>query len=301
MSLELFIVILYLLGCIAIGILASRKVLGSSEEYWVAGRRVGTWVNAVAIMATLATLVFVFYVAFGGMIAITWTDVMQGALMFIVVIGAALAMTARTGSPMELMQQATTVAPELGQVAQQPVTSYLGSFVLWAAAIPVIPHIVMRVFTAKDAHSARLSLNIAMVIYSVMILAGVLAIVPVGKMLFPDLVVEACELSGRPSFVDCGRRNLSRGTIHTRHASALGNSLRIARERSGHVARRPLRPGKPRGDSCQHHEITSIKRQNADFEETALIKADSLCFIYPIFNPRCFSGICVQNKAARRF
>ncbi len=75
----------------------------------------------------------------------------------------------------------------MGRVAEQPLTSYLGSFVLWAAAIPVIPHIVMRVFTAKDAHSARLSLNIAMVIYSVMILAGVLAIVPVGKMLFPDL------------------------------------------------------------------------------------------------------------------
>lgn len=292
MTFEFFIVLLYLLACIAIGILASRKVLGSREEYWVAGRRIGTWVNAMAIMATLAsggsiigvmglayargvpyslalfagavlgfplaailvakplrnfgkftitdflvfryphplmrvcvpllivvsftvyivaqmkaagitanvllgmkyehavtlaTLVFVFYVSFGGMIAITWTDVVQGALMFIVVLGTAFAMTAASGSPVELMQQATAVAPELGSVAEQPLTSYLGSFVLWAAAIPVIPHIVMRVFTAKDAHSARLSLNIAMVIYSVMILAGVLAIVPVGKMHFPDL------------------------------------------------------------------------------------------------------------------
>lgn len=292
MSLEFSIVILYLLACIAIGILASRKVLGSREEYWVAGRRIGTWVNAMAIMATLAsggsiigvmglayargipyslalfagavlgfplaallvakplrnfgkftitdflvfryphllirvlvplliivsftvyivaqmkaagitanvllgmeyktavtlaTLVFVFYVAFGGMIAITWTDVVQGVLMFIVVIGTALAMTARSGSPMAVMHQATSLAPELGRVAEQPLTSYLGSFVIWAAAIPVIPHIVMRVFTAKDAHSARLSLNIAMVVYSIMILAGVLAIVPVGKMHFPNL------------------------------------------------------------------------------------------------------------------
>lgn len=292
MTFEFFIVVLYLLGCIALGLLASRKVLGSREEYWVAGRRIGTAVNAMAIMATLAsggsiigvmglayargipyslalfagavlgfplaallvakplrnfgkftitdflvfryphpimrvlvpllivvsftvyivaqmkaagitanvllgmeyrfavtlaTLVFVFYVSFGGMIAITWTDVMQGALMFLVVLGTALAMLSRSGSPISLMQQATSLTPELGQVAQQPLTSYLGSFVLWAAAIPVIPHIVMRVFTAKDAHSARLSLNLAMVIYSVMILAGVLAIVPVGKMLFPDL------------------------------------------------------------------------------------------------------------------
>ncbi len=292
MSLELFVVILYLLACIAIGILASRKVLGSREEYWVAGRRIGTWVNAMAIMATLASggsiigvmglayargipyslalfagavlgfplaailvarplrnfgkftitdflvfryphaivrvlvpvlivvsftvyivaqmkaagitanvllgmdyhfavtlaaLVFVFYVAFGGMIAITWTDVMQGALMLFVVLGTAFVMVVRAGSPLNLVQQATAVAPALGEVANQPFTSYLGSFVLWAAAIPIIPHIVMRVFTAKDAQGARLSLNIAMIIYSVMILAGVLAIVPVGKVHFPNL------------------------------------------------------------------------------------------------------------------
>jgi sodium/pantothenate symporter len=51
----------------------------------------------------------------------------------------------------------------------------------------VIPHIVMRVFTARDGRSAQLSLNLAMVAYSVMILAAVLAIVPVGKLAFPDL------------------------------------------------------------------------------------------------------------------
>jgi sodium/pantothenate symporter len=51
----------------------------------------------------------------------------------------------------------------------------------------VIPHIVMRVFTARDGRSAQLSLNFAMLAYSVMILAAVLAIVPVGKLGFPGL------------------------------------------------------------------------------------------------------------------
>jgi sodium/pantothenate symporter len=91
------------------------------------------------------------------------------------------------GTPAALMTQAASVAPELGAVANRPWSSYVGSFVLWAAAIPVIPHIVMRVFTAKDARGARLSLNIAMMIYSVMILSAVLAIVPVGKIHFPNL------------------------------------------------------------------------------------------------------------------
>lgn len=292
MLVERFLVVLYLAGCVGIGIYASRRVLGSRDEYWVAGRRIGTTINSMAIMASLAsggsiigvmglaysqgipatlalfagavlgfplasmlvakqlrnfgkytitdflafrypsvvvrylvpsviviaftiyivaqlkaagitanallgipydtalviaTLVFVIYVSFGGMLAITWTDVIQGMLMLVVVVGTAMAMMWRLGSPAELMQQATSVAPELGQVSEQPVASYLGYFVIWATAIPVIPHIVMRVFTAKDADGARLSLNLAMLAYSVMILTAVLAIVPVGKLQFPGL------------------------------------------------------------------------------------------------------------------
>ncbi len=292
MLVERTLVVLYLAGCIGIGVYASRKVLGSGDEYWVAGRRIGTVVNSMAIMASLAsggsiigvmglaysqgipatlalfagavlgfplasmlvakplrnfgrytitdflafrfpsrvvqylvptvivvaftiyivaqlkaagitanallgipyetaiavaTLVFIVYVSFGGMIAITWTDMIQGLLMLLVVVGTALAMMWRMGSPLELMQQSTAMAPELGRVADQSVASYLGYFVIWATAIPVIPHIVMRVFTAKDAAAARLSLNLAMLAYSVMILTAVLAIVPVGKLQFPGL------------------------------------------------------------------------------------------------------------------
>lgn len=292
MTLESWLVIGYLVVCIGIGLLASRRVLASRDEYWVAGRRIGTFVNAMAIMAALAsggsiigvmglaygkgipytlalfagavlgfplasilvakplrnfgkftitdflayrfphplvrylvpsiivvsftvyiiaqmkaagitaefllgipykhavtisTLVFILYVSIGGMLAITWTDVVQGALMLFVVLGTAFVMMARMGSPFTIMEMTATQAPQLGQVAHQPLASYLGSFVIWAAAIPVIPHIVMRVFTAKDPHGARVSLNVAMIIYSIMILAAVLTIVPVGKIHFPEL------------------------------------------------------------------------------------------------------------------
>jgi Na+/proline symporter len=107
--------------------------------------------------------------------------------MLCVVIGTALIVMFREGSPIAIMEMASVQAPALGQVAHQPLASYLGSFVIWAAAIPVIPHIVMRVFTAKDAHGARISLNVAMILYSLMILAAVFTIVPVGKIHFPDL------------------------------------------------------------------------------------------------------------------
>jgi len=277
---------------VGIGVFASRKVLSSRDEYWVAGRRIGTAVNTMAIMASLAsggsiigvmglayakgipstlalfagavigfpfasilvarqlrnfgrytitdflafrfpspivrglvptliviaftayiiaqlkaagitanallgipydvalviaTLVFITYVSIGGMIAITWTDVVQGLLMLIVVVGTALAVTWRAGSPFELIRHATEVAPQLGRLTDQQIGSSVGYFIIWATAVPVIPHIVMRVFTARDARSAQLSLNLAMLAYSVMILAAVLAIVPLGKLSFPDL------------------------------------------------------------------------------------------------------------------
>lgn len=292
MLVERMLVGVYLAACIGIGVAVSKRVLGSNDEYWVAGRRIGTVVNSMAIMAALAsggsivgvmglayaqgipatlalfggavvgfplasilvakplrnfgrftitdfltfryphavvrylvpvlivaaftiyivaqlkaagiaseallgipyntslalaTVVFITYVSFGGMVAITWTDVIQGFLMVIVVMGTAAVLTARVGSPFEIMSQATAVAPELGQVVHRPVSSYLGYFIIWATAIPVIPHIVMRVFTAKDAESARLSLNLAMLVYSAIILAAVLAIVPVGRIDFPAL------------------------------------------------------------------------------------------------------------------
>ncbi len=292
MTIEAVLVIVYLIGCISIGVYFSRKGLGSSDQYWVAGRSIGVAANSLAIMASLASggsiigvmglaykygipytlslfagailgfplaaflvaaplrkfgkftlsdflsfrypskaikvlvplfilfsftiyiiaqmkaagitaevllglsyktavtlsaLVFILYVSIGGMLAVTWTDVVQGFLMLVIMLGTAAALMAKHGSPVTIISTATTAAPALGEMLNQPLSSLLGIFVLWAAAIPVIPHIVMRVFSAKDPQGARISLNLAMVLYSVMILAAVFLIAPVGKTLFPNL------------------------------------------------------------------------------------------------------------------
>ena len=292
MTIEWAIALAYLLGCIGIGVAASRRVLQSREEYWVAGRRIGTAANSLAIMAalasggsiigvmgltyaqgipatlalftgaivgfplasilvaeplrrfgrftisdflryryphpivawlvpllivvsftiyivaqmkaagitaavllgldyevalTLATLVFVLYVSIGGMLAVTWTDVFQGALMLLVVVGTAAGLVWQFGSPAAILSSAVAQAPEIATLRDQPLGSYLGSFVIWATAIPIIPHIVMRVFTAKDPRSARVALNLSMLLYSSVILAAVFAIAPVGRIQFPGL------------------------------------------------------------------------------------------------------------------
>ncbi|MDP1570010.1 MAG: hypothetical protein Q8L86_08400 [Vicinamibacterales bacterium] len=351
MTIERIVGLIYLLVCIGVGLLASRKVAASRDEYWVAGRRIGTTVNSLAIMAalasggsiigvmgltyaqgipaalalftgavigfplasilvagplrrfgkftitdflryryphaivawvvpvlivvsftvyivaqmkaagitaavllgidyetalTLATLVFILYVSIGGMLAVTWTDVFQGGLMLIVVTGAAAALVWQAGSPGHLLTAATAAAPELGTLRDQPLGSYLGSFVIWATAIPVIPHIVMRVFTAKDARGARMALNIAMILYALMILAAVFAVAPVGKMRFPDLAdadmvfLRVMEADFPPFFRGLAVAAVMAAVMSTTDALLLACSSAIAHDLLGQTLKRKV-------------------------------------------------------------
>ena len=218
---ERWLVLAYLLVCVVVGALATRRVLGSADEYWVAGRRVGTGVNSLAIMAalasggslvgvlglaysggipatlalfagavvgfplatilvaaplrrlakftitdfmvfryphgvvrtlvpliivvsltvymvaqmkaagitaeallgvdygtaiTVATVVFVLYVSFGGMVAVTVTDVMQGALLFLLMGITAVVLTVSSGSLFGPLQAATAASPAFGRL-----------------------------------------------------------------------------------------------------------------------------------------------------------------------------------------
>ena len=343
---ERVLVCLYLAGCILIGIVVSRRVLTNQDEYWVAGRSIGPGVNAMAIMAALAsggsilgvmgyaykagipatlalfagavvgfplasilvarplrrfgkftitdflswrfphpvirigvpilivvsftmyivaqmkaagitaevllgipyetaltmsTVVFVLYVSVGGMLAVTWTDVVQGTLMVAVVLGTALLLITRNGSPPEIFTSAMEVAPALGAAGQRDLASDLGAFVIWAAAIPVIPHVVMRVYTAKDAQGARLSLNLAMVVYTIVILAAVLIVVPMGKTLFPALsdndqiFLKIMETQFSPVVRGLAVAAVLAAVMSTTDALLLACSSAIAHDLVGHV------------------------------------------------------------------
>ena len=292
MTIEHIILTIYLLACMVIGLVVARRALVSNDDYWVGGRNIGVSMNALAIMAALAsggsivgvmglayskgipfalslfsgavigfplasvliakplrnfgkytitdflafrfphpiirigvplvilftftiyiiaqlkaagitaegllglpyhqgvvlfTIVFIIYVSFGGMLAVTWTDMFQGALMIVIIIGTAFYLTINNDLNNLPLIEATNQSPGLGSLEQQSLTSYIGSFVIWAAAISVVPHIVMRVYSSKDSYSAKLSLNVAILLYSVMILSSLFVIVPMGKILFPDL------------------------------------------------------------------------------------------------------------------
>ena len=289
---ELSLTVSYILICIIIGIWASRKVSSSSDDYWVAGRKIGTFANSWALMAALGSggsilgvnglaynagvpyvfamyagavvgfpfaailvaehlrdlkvrtvpeylnirynnkalsivvpliimvamevyivaqlkaagitvvyllglpyhyaviitaIVFTLYVSIGGMWAITLTDVLQGILMFAVVILLSLVVFASFGGVTPLLGKATAASPAFGHLKEMSFISYAGAFVVWLIAGCTVPHLVMRVFTARDSYSAKLSLNYSMVFYAILTVVGVLAVASAGHVLFPNL------------------------------------------------------------------------------------------------------------------
>lgn len=107
------------------------------------------------LAVVVAGLVFLAYVALGGMWAITVTDFFQGGLMGILGIIVAIFSVLHFGGS---ISTPITETPRIVDMAPVPTTSYLGFFLIWLAVSPVIPHVLMRVFSSESANSARRSL-----------------------------------------------------------------------------------------------------------------------------------------------
>lgn len=133
----------------------------------------------------LTALVFILYTAFGGMRAVTVTDVLQGLLMLGSVLLVATLVVLDFGGLGSLITRATAAEPKLGSLVALPMSSYVGAFVLWAAGVSVLPHLVVRIYTARNVRIAQVSFNLAMVMYALMVFLAVLTISSAGHLLFP--------------------------------------------------------------------------------------------------------------------
>ncbi|KHL15082.1 sodium/pantothenate symporter [Mumia flava] len=134
-----------------------------------------------------AGIVFILYVSIGGFLSVTWNDIFQGILMFSAIVGFSIAVLSAMdgyGASYEAMHDGF---PQLGEFAALPMASYIGGFLTWAVAISVLPHVIMRVYSARSARSARVSLNNAMLIYAVMMLLSALVLVPGAAALLEDI------------------------------------------------------------------------------------------------------------------
>ncbi|MBB6450121.1 SSS family transporter [Geomicrobium halophilum] len=138
----------------------------------------------------IITVVFILYVSMGGMLAVTWTNILQGimmvALISIITLGGIFHFPIRWS---EFFANTFAEQPMLGAVGgTMPITAYLGAFVTWAAAICVTPHLIMRIFTSSNARSAKLSMNISMLMYGSLMLASTFVLVPFVPLLDSSLL-----------------------------------------------------------------------------------------------------------------
>lgn len=111
----------------------------------------------------LIGLLMIVYVAFGGMVATTWVQIIKACLLLTgATVMAAAVLAQFSFSPEALFQSATEAHPEglsilsPGKLVSDPVSAVsLGMALVFGTA--GLPHILMRFFTVKDASEARKS------------------------------------------------------------------------------------------------------------------------------------------------
>lgn len=134
---------------------------------------IGTYV--LGIDYTVAVIVlglgFTIYAALGGMWAITYTDLFQGAIMLIGVVILALFVLGDFGSVSALLGEALAVDPTFGDI-NLPWMSYFGLFIafLWFGIIS--PSVVMRNFASRGVKTARRTAMWGTVLYLTLFLGG---------------------------------------------------------------------------------------------------------------------------------
>ncbi|GAA1229671.1 sodium/proline symporter PutP [Prauserella halophila] len=150
----------------------------------VAGHLLG-WDYQTALW--IAGIVFVLYVSIGGFLSVTWNDIFQGILLFSCMVGLGIAAFSAMGDFPAAWNATLEAYPALtGAADAHSIWSYVGAFLTWATAISVLPHVIMRVYSARNVRSARVSLNTAMLLFGVMMLIVAIVLVPAAATLLPN-------------------------------------------------------------------------------------------------------------------
>lgn len=114
---------------------------------------------------------FTIYAALGGMWAITYTDLFQGAIILLGVIILASFILVDFGSATALLEQALAADPSFGDI-NLPWMSYFGLFIafLWFGIIS--PSVVMRNFASRDVRTARRTAMWGTLLYLTLFIGG---------------------------------------------------------------------------------------------------------------------------------
>lgn len=139
----------------------------------------------------LVTGIIVLYTLRGGMRAVAWTDLFQGAIMFIMLAVSLFIVSIHHGGFVAAQQEILTRSPELfarpGGLGKYTPGIWMSFLMLWFFCDPMFPQLFQRFFTARSSKTiSRIMLFYPLICTVVFIMP--ISIGVMGRLSFPDLV-----------------------------------------------------------------------------------------------------------------
>jgi sodium/proline symporter len=139
------------------------------------------------------SVVMVLYTFFGGFLAVSWSDVLQGTLMFVALILVALIGVHLAGgwggmTTALAARDPTLLDPWLGEQSQPLGALGVTSLLAWGLGYPGQPHILARFMAARSADAIPVSRRVAMVWVTISLAAAVVVGLTGRLALAPPLV-----------------------------------------------------------------------------------------------------------------
>jgi solute:Na+ symporter, SSS family len=138
----------------------------------------------------LVTVIIVLYTLRGGMRAVAWTDLFQGAVMFLLLVISLIMVVRHYGGFMEANARVMALNPELfsrpGGQGKYTLAVWFSFIMLWFFCDPMFPQLFQRFFSAKNPQTISRIMVLYPLVCTVVFFMPI-AIGVMGRLAFPDL------------------------------------------------------------------------------------------------------------------
>jgi sodium/pantothenate symporter len=232
--------------------------------------------------------VFVSYVLLGGMISVTWTDFMQGILMFALMVGLAVTAVVHFGGLAGLVAGAEAAKPRfLDLDPGLSVWTCVGFPLSITIFVLSAPHTVMRLFTARNVRQGRAALALTAALCLAFHLVGYLGVGAAALIIDPALRnTDQAYVVAMGKLFPVWARGLGIAAILAAIMSTTAGLLLTAgAELSANLYRRFLRPAAGEGETLLAARI-------------GMLAIGAVTTVLALFDPRTIGVIVGQLVAA---
>lgn len=168
-------------------------VFYTSSGFVAAGRLFESLFGLDYVIAMLlGSAVMLAYTFFGGFLAVSWSDVLQGTLMFVALVLVAVMGLMLAGGVNETISALQARAPHLIDPTVGGTLGVIGviSLVAWGFGYPGQPHILARFMAIRSTAELKTSRRVAMV-WVVTVLTAAIVVGMTGVLVLPDRLHDA--------------------------------------------------------------------------------------------------------------